>query len=158
MKITEFYLNAAPDTEGRYIEQIWQMSDEELLHGHDWVQWLFPLAEESMFNPDAPLLKSHDVIVFKSNPTIRGNLESSFFRFLKVLGLSWEEGKVVGNGDTWIFKTPNHNWLRFTRVIKSLSLCGLPDEALGLYDFLVQNTDSEQSKDSRPYWKAALES
>jgi hypothetical protein len=62
---------------------------------------------------------------------------------------------VVGNGDTYVFKTRNHNWLKFSRVIGSLSLLGLREEAEAFLTFVLANTDPTLSKDSRPYWKAA---
>jgi hypothetical protein len=154
--ITDFYQNACPDSEGRRLDEIWALSDEELMHAHDWIQWLFPTDRESGFNPDAPVLTARDVALFRANPELRRNLETSFHRWLKVLGLGWEEGRVVGNGDTYVFKTQNHNWLRFSRVIRSLSMLGLPVEAERFLDFVLEHTDPTLSKDSRPYWKAAL--
>jgi len=154
--IIDFYQNAGPDSEGRYLEEIWAWSDDTLMAEHDWVQWLFPTDHESAFNPDAPILKDRDIAVFRANPELRRNIETSFHRWLKVLGLKWDEGRVVGNGDTYVFKTENHNWLRFSRVIRSLSLLGLREEAEAFLAFVLENTDPRLSKDSRGYWTDAL--
>jgi len=156
MSITAFYQNAGRDIEGRSLEEIWALSDDELMHGHDWIQWLFPTAEESAFNPDAPLLSSSDITICRSHPVIQNNLRTSFYRWLKVLGLTWEDGKISGNGETWVFRTQNHNWLRFSRVIRSLSTLGLRDEAERFCAFALDHTDPTDSEDSRAYWKAAL--
>jgi len=153
--ILDFYQNAGPDSEGRYLEEIWAWSDDELMAEHDWIQWLFPTDHESEFNPDAPVLTTRDIAAFRANPELRRNVETSFHRWLKVLGLRWEEGRIDGTGDTYVFKTQNHNWLRFSRVIRSLSLLGLREEAEAFLTFVLANTDPALSKDSRPYWKAA---
>lgn len=158
MVLIDFYQNAGPDGEGRYLEEIWLWPDDELMAGHDWIQWLFPTDKESSFNPDAPVLVARDIALFQANPELRQNLETSFHRWLEVLGLRWEDGRILGNGDTYVFKTLNHNWLRFSRVIRSLSLLGLREEAEAFLAYVLANTDPTLSKDSRAYWQAALRS
>jgi len=49
--IIDFYENAGPDSEGRYLEEIWAWSDDDLMAEHDWIQWLFPTDHESDFIP-----------------------------------------------------------------------------------------------------------
>jgi hypothetical protein len=155
--IIDFYQNAGPDSEGRHLEEIWAWSDDELMAEHDWIQWLFPTDHPSAFNSEAAVLSTRDIALFQVNLDLRRNLETSFHRWLKALGLRWEEGRVVGNGDTYVFKTRNHNWLRFTRVIRSLSLLGLRAEAEAFLTFVLANTDSALSKESRLYWTDALQ-
>ena len=95
---------------------------------HDFIQWLFPLPEPSRFNLNAPLLTAEDIVTFRSDPQLQGGLARSFERFLAFLGLVVREDGQVAEGphfsarldDAWAY--PNHNWLRISRVLRSLSL------------------------------------
>lgn len=54
---------------------------------------------------------------------------------------------------------PNHNWLRITRIIRSLLLLGLNDEAQALYDRLHAMYDSRRypiGADTLQYWTEAV--
>lgn len=156
--IIEFYQHESLDSENRSLNEIWNFSDEDLMHGHDWVQWLFPLENESAFNPDAPILRPIDITIFNKSVEIQENLRTSFFRFLKMLNLRWEDDKVLGESDVWFFKTVNHNWLRFTRVIKSLTVLGLKKEATAFYSFLSHNVEkNEETMESHNFWRKALD-
>jgi len=135
-KLTTFYQLAGTDSEGRTLEELWQMSDDELMHHHDVIQWLFPLDKESDFNPDAPVLTADDIQIFQKSDDMRSHLETSFHRFMKVVGVVCEECESDKNGKlrhasdlTYVWLTPNHNWLRFTRIIRSLMILGQPELA-----------------------------
>jgi hypothetical protein len=121
---------------------IWAWSNEEWEGIHDFIQWLFPLPEPSQFNPNAPLLTPDDVAAFKKESLLQTNMLHAFERLLLFLGLSLEpDGQVVEGlhfstrvDDVWA--APNHNWLRVTRALRSLTLLGLGDRARALYDRL----------------------
>jgi hypothetical protein len=140
-RLVDFYRGEATDTEGRRLSDIWAWDDDRLEEVHDFVQWLFPLPEPSRFNPDAPLLTEADVAAFQGDERLRANLRQSFERMLDFLGLSQEGGRVV-EGPSFAARVPdvwaytNHNWLRVTRILKSLTLLGLRAEAEALYDRL----------------------
>jgi hypothetical protein len=138
-----FYRGDSPDTEGRTLDEILAWSDDDFEEVHDFIQWLFPLVESSQYNPDAPLLNEEDIAAFRSDPILKANLTKSFARILAFLGFVWSEGKVVERPnfasrvpDVWA--APNHNWLRITRILKSLRLLGLENEAAALYERLHQ--------------------
>jgi hypothetical protein len=142
-RLVEFYRQEATDTEGRRLAEVWAWDDEALEAVHDFIQWLFPLPEPSAFNPDAPLLTPEDVEAFRSDPVLRANLLHSFERILPFLGLAWGEEAVTEGPnfaervpDVWEF--PNHNWLRITRILRSLTLLGLEDRARGLFAWLEE--------------------
>lgn len=162
-KITEFYNG---DTcEGKSLEDILGRDDEYLEYGHDWVQWVFPLQEPSNFNPDAPLLTDDDIQIFKSNPVIQNNLFISFIRFLEFLGLNY---RLTSSGEHLIaetpefepilFKMPNHNWFRISRVLKSLCLLGQKHEAMVFYKYLKKLHEEKGwvSENSFTYWMEAI--
>jgi hypothetical protein len=123
------------------------------MHTHDVVQWLFPLKEPSKFNPTAPVLTDKQIEAFHADARLRGNLLKSFTRFMQVFGLSYVDGEIrqAGHKDIWL--SLNHNWLRFTRILKSLTILGLPDEAMAFYRYLEKKLGNVPSMS---YWRKAV--
>lgn len=161
-KITTFYQLAGTDSEGRTLEELWQMSDDELMHQHDVIQWLFPLDEESSFNPDAPVLTADDIKIFQKSDEMKSHLETSFHRFMKVVGVVYEDGSLRHASDvsdlTYVWLTSNHNWLRFTRIIRSLMILGQPELARMFLRFSEEAVaDVPEAKDSLEYWRSACD-
>ncbi len=164
-RIVEFYRGEGTDTEGRWLRDIWDWSDGRLEAVHDFIQWLFPLPEPSRFNPHAPLLEQEDIAAFQKDEQLRANLRKSFERILTFLGLRREEsGEVVEGenlttraGDVW--DSPNHNWLRITRILRSLRLLGLETEAQALYgrlEIFYRSRRFPISADTFRYWTEAV--
>ncbi|MEM6424522.1 MAG: opioid growth factor receptor-related protein [Cyanobacteria bacterium P01_D01_bin.128] len=54
--LVPFYLGEKADIHERKIQQMWNWDFETLECAHDYIQWLFPLADESAFNSDAPIV------------------------------------------------------------------------------------------------------
>jgi len=138
-QLLEFYRGTASDSEGRSLQELWQWNDDDLEEVHDFIQWMFPLPEASRFNPDAPLLTEADVTAFRNDASLRSRLKQSFDRILVFLGLSATEDGIVVEGSNFservpeIWASPNHNWLRITRILRSLSVLGLQSEAKSLF-------------------------
>jgi Opioid growth factor receptor (OGFr) conserved region len=59
--------------------QAW--SDDDLERTYNYVQWLFPLAEPSGFNIDAPVLDDDTISLFRANSGLRRRLETARPRF-----------------------------------------------------------------------------
>ena len=55
---------------------------------------------------------------------------------MQVFGLEFTHGEIqqVAHRDIWMHL--NHNWLRFTRILKSLTILGLNEEAMAFFRFL----------------------
>jgi hypothetical protein len=164
-RLVEFYRGAAADTEGRRLADVWNWDDDAWEEVHDFIQWLFPLPEPSRFNPDAPLLTPQDIDAFGREPRLRENLRRSLERFLTFLGLSREEdGRVVEAenfaaraADAWA--VPNHNWLRISRVLRSLTLLGLPGETAAFFAWLRETHLRHRfpiGADTFRYWEQAI--
>jgi len=159
-----FYRGQATDIKGRTLDEVLAWFDDELEEVHDCIQWLFPLPEPSQYNPDAPLLTHVEISAFRSEPVLQANLRRSFERILRFLGLSLAEGKVVEGpnfegrqAEVWAF--PNHNWLRITRVLRSLRLLRLEPEPMVLYDWLEMTYLRHRfpiGEDTFTYWKQAI--
>lgn len=162
-----FYRGKAFDTAGRTLEQLWAWDDERLEDVHDYIQWLFPLPEPSQFNPDAPLLTPVDIAAFKTDVTLQNNLRRSYRRILTFLGLATTETGQVVDGQNLasraadIWESPNHNWLRISRILRSLILLGLDREARAFYDWLeaaYRNRRFPIDSDTFGYWQRAVQS
>ena len=137
--IIRFYRDELADQSGRLLSEILSERHEWLEFTHDYIQWLFPLAEASAFNPEAPVLTPAAIAEFRANPALGERLQQAFELMLSFYGLQQEpkpsgEFRVTRSADfeqrarNWL--TPgNHNHLRITRILKSLGLLGLRPQA-----------------------------
>ena len=167
--IVAYYSGEAPDIRGRMIDDVWGWDDERLESVHDYIQWLFPLAQPSQANPYAPLLSREDAMAFAANEHLRNRLLESFRLMLRFYGLGMRpataDGTIVTKnpsfdirGRTWL-RPGNHNYLRLTRILISSHTLGLVEEARALQRFLVtlagEHAD-EISRGTLSYWIAAV--
>lgn len=163
--LLSFYRGQGTDTAGRSLAQIWSWSDDDYESVHDFIQWLFPLPERSQFNSDAPLLTDEDIVAFKSDPGLAANLTKSFARILGFLGLCQAENGRIIEGDNFADRIPdvwgrrNHNWLRISRILRSLTLLGMESQARALHERLneyFRNQKFPISADTFQYWNEAV--
>jgi opioid growth factor receptor-like protein len=146
-RVVAFYSGDLDDS-GRTLEEIWAWSDEELELVHDYIQWIFPTVQTSAVNPSAPLVTHETVRAFRTEGALRARLKRSLDRMLTFYGLRRE---AASNGDVhieidaarfperslnWLCRG-DHNHLRLTRIMQSLSALGLPDEARALQRCLL---------------------
>jgi hypothetical protein len=169
-EIVRFYGSEGNDDRGRSLAQVQAWPDDLLESVHDFIQWMFPLRERSAFNPDVPVLDSDTINLFRSNAKLKSNLRLSFARMLRFYGF-----EVGYNPDIRIVRAPNfqerarewispfnHNYLRITRILKSLSLLGLEEEARAFLQCLcdIYEVQSERPRLIPPetfrYWTAAV--
>ncbi|GAB7327588.1 hypothetical protein MBLNU13_g11440t1 [Cladosporium sp. NU13] len=158
---------ASPDARDRCLATILSWPDSKLESSHDYIQTVFPLPEESMFS-FAPIVTSEVRAAFLAQPELRASLRGALERMLSFYGLqsSSESGKEVVirgpnfgiNSRNWVTRF-DHNHLRMTRILRSLRVLGLGDEAAALHGFLT--TDEEVidtvSPRSQMYWRRAAE-
>jgi hypothetical protein len=163
-QLLDFYRGQKADSEGRFLSKIWRWKDNELEFTHDFIQWMFPLPEPSRFNADGPILTEEDIAAFQGDPLLRANLRKSFGRFLKFLGLSATtdgpimEGANFADRSLQVWMYPNHNWLRITRIIRSLRLLGLQTESLAFFTWLEAINKKRKfliPADTFQYWTEA---
>src|SRR3954463_3005118 len=128
-RLLRFYEGAGTDDRGRRIDEIWRFTNDELETVHDYIQWLFPLAERSAFNHGAPLLDDETIDEFANNETLHRNVEHSLRVMLDFYGLAIAGAEILRvptfteRSRNWL-RPGNHNFLRLTRMIKSLKLLG----------------------------------
>jgi hypothetical protein len=132
--LVAFYRGGGRDHRARLLSDIHAFDVDELELNHDYIQWLFPLPEPSGANADAPLLSKEDIAVFASDDSVRKALLQSVRMMLRFYGFEVWEGrpdiKVVRGKDfverrhVWLTRG-NHNFLRISRILRSLTLLGL---------------------------------
>ena len=136
-RILDFLRGAATDQSGRGIGQIRDWDDRSLEAVHDYIQWLFPLPEESGFNPDAPVLTRDDMADLRRDPALQEAVRVSWQRmmaFYRMGGLT-RPGASAADVDVpavirahWM-RPGDHNMLRISRILRCLALAGLAHEA-----------------------------
>jgi hypothetical protein len=126
-RILQFYRGTGTDNRGRRLDDILSWDDAQLENNHDYIQWLFPLPEPSGFNPGAPTLVQADIVAFRQYGALRRAVLTSLGVMRRFYGLDGATARQA----SWL--TPgNHNMLRLTRIIRSLHLLGLDEEAAAL--------------------------
>jgi hypothetical protein len=138
--LVEFYAGRAADFRGRTIEDLWRMSLDELEYTHDYIQWMFPLRERSAVEPDVPVLDDDAVAAFATED-MRARIVRSSETMARFYGFVMSEKSLTlapnaaERQSVWLTRG-NHNFLRLTRIIKSLATLGLPDLAMGWLEAL----------------------
>lgn len=149
-RILAFYRLEAPDARGRMLHEIWQWDRHRLESVHDYIQWLFPLAAPSAFNPDAPLLTEGTMAAFRDDALLKQRLVRSLELMLAFYGLALQPGdraagvepRIVEShefaraGREWL-RPGDHNHLRLTRILTSLRLLDLRSFSTALFDCLL---------------------
>ncbi|KAI9816078.1 MAG: hypothetical protein M1832_005161 [Thelocarpon impressellum] len=157
------------DWQGRTLAQIVAKSDGWLERTHNYIQNLFPLPEESssaqlLFVVDHPAFEA-----FRSRPELQDRLRLAFVRMLRFYAFEWADfpsrGIVVQRAahfelimTRWASKG-NHNYLRITRILRSLRVLGLEEDALAFYRALqevIRMYPSRFTMDTIVYWRRAM--
>jgi hypothetical protein len=165
-----FYAGTRPDDRGRFLREVHRWPDYKSEQTHDYIQWLFPLAERSGFNPEAPILDAKIIREFRSQLELLRNVQTSFRRMLAFYGMGIQEAgqlrvtravSFAERCENWL--TPsNHNHLGITRILKSLRLLGLEAEAIAFFECLADIYRMESAKatpgiseETFTFWQAA---
>lgn len=93
------------------ISDILGLGDSELECRHDYIQWLFPLAEPSRAVPGSPILSGSDIAAICASDAARRNLMAASSRMQE----------FYAGSRHWL-RSYDHNHLRITRIIHSLRL------------------------------------
>jgi len=162
-----FYRGVGTDSEQRRLDEILDWDDSALEEVHDFIQWLFPLPEASAFNPDAPLLTAADISEFRHDRALRANLLRAVRRTFAFYGfdlIDTADGVQVVPGSDFaerqhvLFGGFNHNHLRITRILKSLTLLGLGDVARQFLAAILANGRRQSlPRESVAFWTEAVE-
>ena len=133
--LVDFYAGRETDARGRTIDDVWSMSLDELEYTHDFIQWLFPLRERSAVEPQTPTLTNATIAAFQT-PVLQERLVRSAETMAVFYGFQMRRDANVWRLDlapnamerqrVWLSRG-NHNFLRLTRIMKSLATLGLRD-------------------------------
>ena len=149
MNFENFLTNIEPDYKNRFLNDIWNFTDEDIEHTHDFIQLLFPLNEqsESVFH-GYYLNTKRSIINIKSNDLAKSNIVTSSKWFLSFL-----------ERNTHWRRRHDHNYLRITRIIKSLRLLVSDEEANKFYKSFIELIDeslrSKINLTTLSYWENA---
>ena len=151
------------------MSHIHQYSFDSLERHHDYIQWLFPLPEPSGANASAPLLSGADIAAFAADDSLRKALLQSFQLMLQFYGLELTvrgdnvevvRGEYFDNRSRVWLMAGNHNFLRITRILRSMSLLGLGNHGRAflklLEDIYAQEADIIGTT-TIGYWRRAVE-
>lgn len=163
--VLRFY-EGGPDHRGRTLAEILAKDDAWLERTHDYIQWVFPLPERSPYNPNAPVLLASDRAAFRAAPALRHRLLDGFGRMLAFYGFEMTTDRQDRCGITrlpspgrahWI--TPHdHNFLRISRILRSLHLLGCPQPAsafLAVLEPLAEAAGDIVGVVTLSHWRAA---
>ncbi len=146
--LIQFFRGTGPDGQGRLHADILKFSDEELEETHDYIQWLFPLREPSMAVPRSPYVEDEAVVqMLREDETVQKNIALALARMKQ----------FYTDSDHWL-QQGDHNHLRITRILKSVSLLGSQEQAHDFYNFIMQRVKEVQpvSEESLNYWRRSI--
>tara|TARA_B100000925_G_scaffold177748_1_gene134106 strand:+ start:575 stop:1024 length:450 start_codon:yes stop_codon:yes gene_type:complete len=148
MNFENFLTNSEPDFKNRFLNDIWNFSDEDIEHTHDFIQLLFPLNEKSESVFHGYYLNTESAIFnIKSNDLAKSNIVKSSKWFLSFLE----------RNSHWR-RRHDHNYLRITRIIKSLRLLVSDDEADTFYQLMLNILTEEDrlkiNSETLEFWKS----
>ena len=162
----------ALDSHHRTLNTILAWDDSELEYCHDYIQWLFPLPERSPIAPSAPVITRSIFNAFRARPELRARMRDALRRICQFYGLDFQGrdgndrfriarlggGVFEARAKTWMTRF-NHNHLRITRIIRSLRVLGLEEEARVLFEAVegVYEETGKISARSLMFWRRAVE-
>ncbi|KAM6956554.1 opioid growth factor receptor-like protein 1 [Aplochiton taeniatus] len=128
-----FYLNKIPLVpDGIYIEEIltkWRGDYDKLEHNHTYIQWLFPLREQGL-NYYAQELTQEEIKEFQNTREARRRFQQAYALMLDFYGIKlMDKSGNVSRAHNWQerfqhLNESQHNYLRLTRILKSLGELG----------------------------------
>ena len=147
----------------RRLSDLWRKNQIFLETNHNYIQWMFPLDEPSRYNLEAPVLNEKEIELILENKIIQQNILKSLDVMLGFYGFERKGKKIIKNrnfkrrGRNWITKN-NHNYLRITRILRSLKITGLGEYADVFYKELMQVCVENPviSDETKHYWKKAV--
>ena len=142
--IRGFLMGNAPDYKGRYFNGILKRSNNYLEKCHTYIQFIFPIDKRSSYSLFAPVVTISEAEELGKDPVIRENMRKAVKRMMDFYAET-----------NWITRN-NHNYLRISRILRSLRLFHLDAEADEFYDFITKIADKHTdviTTKTRGYWE-----
>lgn len=166
----KFYCNLIPSQpNGDLIENIhatWWGDYKKLELHHGYIQWLFPIPEDGV-NRMAQRLHHHELSKIVSSEELKARVLRSYELMLDFIGMrivSHETG-VIERTEGYEARYRNlcekpHNWLRITRILKSIGLLGLAHYQEPLCRHMMEEVKAGPLRSCvyslRDYWVAVI--
>jgi hypothetical protein len=131
--ILHFYRGSGTDHRGRRLSQILQKSDRWLEETHDYIQWLFPLYVRML------------IFYGYSFSPLAADVVSPI-------------GEWADKAENWL-TDGNHNFMRITRMLRSMMLLGRQELARSFHSVLVAAARAHPkiiSKRTLSFWDEAI--
>jgi hypothetical protein len=129
-------------------EKILNYTDQELEGDHEYIQWIFPLATSSMFNPDAPVINVKEL---QNYPEASAAILRSSEKLTKFWGIHSDPVD-----DRRLRLLNGHNGLRFSRFLQSMVYHGhanIADEVLQRVLSNVHKLSPSRGKGGKTLWE-----
>eukprot|EP01080_Neovahlkampfia_damariscottae_P009004 gene9004-1103_t len=137
LKNVQFYSDEIPcQPDNIFLKEIhskWYFDFQRLEYSHGYIQWLFPLFEGHGVNPQAYALTSEECEIFKNSKELQEKLFISFEMMMNFYGIKLNKDNLeMSRNEDWILHYENlehnpHNFLRITRILKSIGFLGLSE-------------------------------
>ena len=147
-KLLSFLQGTGPDGQGRLHADILNFSDEDLEEVHDYIQWLFPLREPSEAVPGSPFIDNEETVqVLKNDEAVQESMVTALVRM----------HRFYEQNDFWL-RQGDHNHLRITRILKSITLLNTKENAKDFYDFIMRRVENAQpvTAESLEFWRKSI--
>ena len=124
--LEQFLNGTGKDNYDRTYHQLLLQTDEELECNHNYIQYLFPIQKRSIYALFAKTVTKSEISQWHLEK-IRENIHDAYERMMQ----------FYETNNHWI--TPcNHNYKRLSRILESLRLFGLNEEADELFSYLSE--------------------
>lgn len=165
MKVIDFWNGEVATETGHYFEDVMGYSYEALESGHDYIQWLLPKREPSMFRSEIPTLTDDEIELFSTDPVLKEKVDRVMHKMLDFYGMVlthdglvlWQLPKSEGgnrNNPKWWLGHFNHNYLRITRMLMSFRHLDKTEVAKAVYKLLLTDQD-KYGQQTQWYWSEA---
>lgn len=147
VNLCDFLSDKVKNDEGRFFSDIMRFSDRNLERCHDYIQWIFPLREASLFNFVVPVLTPEVEKQIKDSSDAIANFLNGLDKLLD----------YYNRTSKWAVMH-DHNHLRITRIIKSTFYLLGENKASKVFDIILtrcKNLNFQPDPTTLNYWKLA---
>jgi hypothetical protein len=160
--VIDFFCGVSKDSAGRTIEHILNFDEFDIENYHDFIQWIFPTAEKSLYNSNAPIISDNFKNILSVNPVAVCNFCKTCRLFIGFIGFDCEGNTIkIKENSTMFYDRPQHNLLRITRVLNSLNQLGKTSCSKKLFSALENiytKYPNKISNTSFTFWKQTQQS
>lgn len=147
-RIHEFLRGRGRDGRARLLADVVGFDDDRIEAVHDFIQWLFPLAEASRAVAGSPVLEASEAAAIRADPQALAGFRAGLERM----------ARFYAETDGWLTGF-DHNHLRITRIITATrNLLGRAEAETFHRAVVARNAaaGSPVNRDSLRYWEQAL--